>query len=75
MTESELQEGLHALLDEALAVVLGEIGEDGMTLPSEFENLIRIESFADAGVLTSDSGLVIRFKGGEQFHITLVKSR
>lgn len=35
----------------------------------------RVKSFGDAMVLTSDEGMVIRFKGGVEFQITIVRSR
>ena len=75
MTTTEVQEGLRALLDEALAVAIGEIDESEMTMPQELENLIRVESYEDAGILTTDAGMVLRFKRGEEFQITIVRSR
>jgi hypothetical protein len=75
MNANELQEGLQALFDEALAVALGEIEEDEVSAPGEFGDLIRVESFEDAGLLTSDPGIVLRFKGGDEFQLTIVRSR
>lgn len=75
MTTEQLQDGLKALLDEALAVAIGEIYECEMTMPDELKNLIRVERYSDAGVLTTDAGMVLRFKGGEEFQITIVRSK
>jgi hypothetical protein len=72
---NDLQHGVRALFDEALAVALGEIEEDEMTAPTELEDLIRVESFADAGLLTSDPGIVLRFKGGAEFQLSIVQSK
>ena len=73
MKTFELQEGLQAMLEEVLAVTTEEIAEDQMTLPDELADLIRVETLADKGNLT-DTGLVLRFKGGAEFKITIVRS-
>ena len=73
MKTFELQEGLLAMLEEVLAVTTEQIAEDQMTLPDELTDLIRVETFADKGNLTY-TGLVLRFKGGAEFLITIVRS-
>ena len=73
MKTFELQEGLLAMLEEVLAVTTEQITEDQMTLPDELADLIRVETLADKGNLT-DTGLVLRFKGGAEFKITIVRS-
>ena len=73
MKTFELQEGLLAMLEEVLAVTTEQIAEDQMTLPDELADLIRVETFTDQGHLT-DNGLVLRFKGGAEFKITIVRS-
>ena len=73
MKTFELQEGLLAMLEEVLAVTTEQIAEDQMTLPDELADLIRVETFADQGNLT-DTGLVLRFKGGAEFQISIVRS-
>ena len=75
MTTTEVQEGLRAMMEEVLAVGVGEIDECEMTMPQELEDLIRVESYEDAGILTTDAGMVLRFKRGEKFQITIVRSR
>jgi hypothetical protein len=35
----------------------------------------RVRSFADAGVLTRDAGLVLRAPDGQEFQITVIRSR
>jgi hypothetical protein len=35
----------------------------------------RVRSFADAGVLTRNAGLVLRAPDGQEFQITVVRSR
>jgi len=36
---------------------------------------LRITSFAEAGLLTADEGLVLRFPDGAEFQLTIVRSR
>ena len=36
---------------------------------------LRITSFAEAGLLTADEGLVLRFRDGAEFQLTIVRSR
>ena len=73
MKTFELQEGLLAMLEEVLAVTTEQIAEDQMTLPDELADLIRVETLADKGNLT-DTGLVLRFKGGAEFQVIIVRS-
>ncbi len=70
-----VHEGVKALLDEALAVAIGEIGETGMTIPTELEDLIRVSTYEEVGVLSADPGIVLRFKGGATFHLTVSRAR
>lgn len=44
---------------------------------AEFDDLdvVRVSTFADAGVLTRNSGLVVRLRNGDEFQITIVQSR
>ncbi len=78
MTAKELEAGLQALFNEALAVALGEIEEDGMTMPTELESLIRVATFEEEGVLGANPGVVLRFnRGGEvtEFQVEIVRSK
>ena len=74
MNANNLQEGMRALLDEALAVALGDIPEDEIEMPEAFSDLIRVESFEDAGLLSAEPGIVLRFKDAE-FQLSIVRSR
>jgi hypothetical protein len=78
MTNKEVEEGMKALFDEALAVALGEIDEGDMTMPTELESLIRVSTFEEEGVLSGDPGIVLRFNrdgGVTEFQVTIVRSR
>ncbi len=39
------------------------------------DELKDVQSFEEAGVLTSDAGFVVRLKDGSEFQVTVVKSR
>lgn len=75
MNTEDVNDGLKALLDEALAVALGEIDDGEMTMPTELESLIRVATFEEEGILGAQPGLVLRFKGGAEFQVSIVRSR
>ena len=62
-TEGTLQEGLRQLITE---------GCDSMEIC--WENL-RVQSFCEAGLMTSNNGLVITLPNGSEFQLTIVQSR
>ena len=62
-TEETLQEGLRQLITE---------GCDSMEIC--WENL-RVQSFCEAGLMTSHNGLVITLPDGSEFQLTIVQSR
>lgn len=74
MTEAELAEAIGKCLspdtsDEGIDQVMGAaFGEGGPA--GRFE----LRSFADAGLLTNDAGIVVRI-GSAEFQITVVRSR
>jgi len=75
MKIENVHEGVKALFDEALAVAIGEIGETGMTMPTELEDMIRVSTYEEVGVISTDPGIVLRFKGGAEFHLTINQTR
>ena len=63
-------------MEEYLASVLAStsdfpIGEDGYQTSA----CMTIETFEEAGVLTSNKGLVITLENNQEFQITIVRSR
>ena len=74
MNANDLQEAMRALFEEALAVALGEIEEDEIEMPEAFGDLIRVESFEDAGLLSAEPGIVLRFKDSE-YQLNIIRSR
>jgi len=75
MNTQTVQDGIKAILDEVLAVAIGEIQEIDMTMPDELEQLIRVATFEEEGILTSDNGCVLRFKGGTEFQLSIQRSK
>ena len=73
MTAEQVEGGLKALLDEALAVATGEICEIEMSMPTELESLIRVETFEEAGI-SKLPGVILRFADRSEFQIQLVRS-
>lgn len=60
MTEQQLIETLQDILDAAEGDELADL---------------RTCTFADAGLLISDTGLILDLPGGDQFQLTVVQSR
>jgi len=55
-----------------------EFGDDEQpmdSLPECVEGIERISSFDDAGILTTDEGLVLSMNDGTEFQITIVRSK
>ncbi len=75
MNTQTVQDGIKAILDEVLAVAIGDIQEENMTMPDELEQIIRVATFEEEGILTSDNGCVLRFKTGEEFQINITRSK
>ena len=62
-TEELLQEGLRQLITD---------GYDSLEIC--WENL-RVQTFAEAGLMTRDCGLVISLPDGSEFQLTIIQSR
>lgn len=60
-TEQELARWLEEVIFEAI---------DGTEVSG-----LRITSFAEAGLLAADEGLALRFPGGAEFELTIVRRR
>jgi len=70
-----IPEAVQEFFEEALGVSIGQIEDDEVTVPDALRELIRVESFADAGVLTDNDGLVLRFRDGSEWQLSLIQSR
>jgi hypothetical protein len=61
-TEEELRDWLAETIFEA---TYGDVETD----------ILRVRSFQEAGLLTSDEGLVLSFREGPEFQLTILRSR
>jgi hypothetical protein len=62
-------------LEEAIQEALLERDENHADLHGEAHVFARIVTYADAGVLTRDAGLIVRTAGGDEFQVTIVQTR
>jgi hypothetical protein len=73
MTPQELQDALHTVLSDATVANFDDSPE--IELPAELEQVDSVETYRDAGILTTDAGVVVRTKDGREFQISIVRSR
>ena len=72
---TSMHEALQDLLESALAVAIGEIGDDEIEVPDKLRGLTRVETLRDAGVLTADKGFVLRLLDGSEYHLTIQQTK
>ena len=77
MTANGMQECLCDVLT-AMTFIDPEADEQ-ITVPDELldedQGVNSVSTFAQAGVLTRDAGIVIRMRDGREFQLTIVQSR
>ena len=56
--------------DALLGILLGDLSVEDTALEG-----CDVRSFADAGVMTYDKGLVLRLPDGSEFQVTIIQSR
>ena len=64
MTEKTIEDALNLLISGELDLVDTALGE-----------VSNIKTYAEAGILTRDSGLVLRMEDGSEFQITIKQSK
>lgn len=64
MNEKTIEDALNLLISGELDLVDTALGE-----------VSNIETYAEAGILTRDSGLVLRMEDGSEFQITIKQSK
>jgi hypothetical protein len=74
MSEQELQDWLQELLSEFTYLADDDRSEIGFESADWLEDA-RISSFNEAGLLTNDKGIVLRTAEGDEFQITIIRSR
>jgi hypothetical protein len=73
--QAEETQAVNTLNAEAFANLLIDLIELDDHRWSDDGDKPRVRSFAEAGVLTTDAGLVLRAPDGQEFQITVVRSR
>jgi len=73
MNETELQDVLKTLLEEIAYMDAEDFAQFGM--PDELADIENVSTFADAGVMTNNAGLVLRLNDNSEFQVTIVQSR
>ena len=73
MNEHEIQDALKTLLEEITFMDDEDRSDAG--LGDGLAEIERVSTFDEAGVMTSDAGLVITTADGSEFQLTIVQSR
>ena len=68
MNEKTIEDALNLLISGELDLVDTALGEVSNSLSN-------IKTYAEAGILTRDSGLVLRMEDGSEFQITIKQSK
>jgi hypothetical protein len=74
MNARKLQDLLRDLLEELL-IARDDADDPLADLADRTDEIRQICSFDDAGVLTTDKGLVIECDDGSEYQVTIVRSR
>lgn len=72
MNANQIAESLTAFLSEAANMDADEMADAAASVAEEVTGAL---TFAKAGILSSNSGLVIRTADGREFQITVVRSK
>jgi len=73
MNETELQDALKMLLEEIAYMDADDRGQFGV--PDELADIENVITFADAGLMTNNAGVVLKLGDGSEFQVTIVQSR
>lgn len=73
MNEQTMQTVLNAMISDA--ILAADEGDEEMMVPEEAAEIESVSTFEEAGVLTTNKGLVVRMKDRREFQITIVQSR
>lgn len=69
------ERGFEMRTERGFKNLLTEVIYEGIESLYEGEEEIDITSFEEAGLLTNNEGLVLRLENGEEFQLTIVKSK
>ncbi len=73
MTEHEMQTALNDLFAELILAT--DCDEFPDNLPEELHEVEMVQTYEEAGLLTSDAGIVLRMKSGAEYQVTVRRSR
>jgi hypothetical protein len=74
MNAQRIQELLHGLLDEIACMDEEDMDNAGLS-DTAILSEASVSTFGEAGLLTSDAGIVLRLEDGTEFQLTIVQSR
>ena len=69
-TDHKLQDAIKMLLDD-----LVDHGFEDFDPPEILENIADVQTYEEAGVLTTNAGVVIRMADGTEWQVNIVRSR
>ena len=73
MNERQMQNALESLLTNLIDAQ--RRSRDEIDMPDGMGEIAEVEDFVQAGMLTRDKGLIVRFADGSEFDITITQSR
>ena len=71
MNEQELAQAMMDFLNNAFEAAI----DGDVDVPEELSEVRDMRTFEEAGVLTRNAGIVLRMRGGDEYQISIVKSR
>jgi hypothetical protein len=74
MYELENEQDFEEVLQDGLREMIAQDGDYRTAEDVCWENL-RVQTFAEGGVMTNDKGLVISLPNGREYQLTIVRSR
>lgn len=73
MNERQFKNALEMLLTNLIEAQQKD--SDAIDMPDGIGEIVEIEDFVQAGVLTMDKGLIVKLADGSEFDITITQSR
>jgi len=73
MNERQMQNALESLLTNLIDAQ--RRGRDEIDMPDGIGEISEVEDFVQAGVLTRDKGLIVKFSDGSEFSVTVSQDR
>jgi len=74
-TQADDTPELDAEADRQAGMMSAEEFAEWLRFTVESDEILYVETYADAGLLTRDAGLVFRLTDGTEYQVTVVRSR